>query len=168
MPAPTRAPQRGDLVVAGRLRDLDGGDVARQRERAAQRDRPLRIRRRNCPGVHVCWLNSNDVGSSITTVAGVMSVRPSATACSNADEVDERLEDRARLTPRGDGAVVLRLVVGAAADEREHLAGPRVDGDERGLRALARAACASSSSTRASPSRTASCAIRCMCRSSVV
>ena len=35
---------------------------------------------------------------------------------------------------RDDGAVVLRLVVGAAADQRENLAGARIDGDQRRLR----------------------------------
>ena len=36
-------PQRRDLVVSGRLGDLDRGDVARQGERAAQRDRPFEL-----------------------------------------------------------------------------------------------------------------------------
>ena len=48
-------------------------------------------------------------------------------------QIDERLEDRSRLAARRDRAVVLRLVVGAAADERENLAGLRIDGDERRL-----------------------------------
>ena len=41
-----------------------------------------------------------------------------------------------------DGAVELRLVVGAAADEREDLAGARIDGDQRRLRDALRAALA--------------------------
>ena len=66
-------------------------------------------------------------------------------------------------------AVVLRLVVGAAADEREDLAGPRIDGDERRLRLpLAPCAVDSSLSTWVRPSRNASWARRCRCRSSVV
>ena len=57
-------------------------------------------------------------------------------------EIDERLERRADLPPRRGGAVELRLVVGAAADEREDLAGARIDGDERGLRDARRSALA--------------------------
>ena len=49
-------------------------------------------------------------------------------------EVDERLEHRPGLPARADHAVVLRLVVGAAADEGEDLAGARIDGDQRRLR----------------------------------
>ena len=48
-------------------------------------------------------------------------------------QIHERLEDRSRLAPRQDGTVVLRLVIGTAADKGEQLAGARVDGDERGL-----------------------------------
>ena len=51
-------------------------------------------------------------------------------------QVHERLEDGAGLPARGDGAVVLRLVVRAAADHGEDVAAARVDGDERGLRRL--------------------------------
>ena len=46
-------------------------------------------------------------------------------------QVDERLEHRSRLAARRDHAVVLRLVVGPAADKREDFAGLRIDGDER-------------------------------------
>ena len=69
----------------------------------------------------------------MTSVAGVMSLRPSAAARSKAAQVDERLEDRARLSLRRDRTVELRLVVRAAADEREHLAGAGIDRDESGL-----------------------------------
>ena len=48
-------------------------------------------------------------------------------------EEDERLEDGPRLAARQHDAVVLRLVVGASADERENLARARIDTDERGL-----------------------------------
>ena len=57
-------------------------------------------------------------------------------------EIDERLERRPHLPARVCGAVELRLVVRAAADEREDLAGARIDGDERGLRNALRSALA--------------------------
>ena len=52
-------------------------------------------------------------------------------------QVDERLEHRSRLPPRGDHAVVLRLVVRPAADKREDLAGLGIDGDQRRFRPAA-------------------------------
>ena len=85
-------------------------------------------------------------------------------------EVDERLEDRSRLAARRRRAVVLRLVVRAAADHRQDLAGSRIDGDQRRLGALA-ASCAAARAARrraSRPLRTASSAARCRLRSSVV
>ena len=51
-------------------------------------------------------------------------------------KIDERLEHGARLPPRVRGAVVLRLVVCAAANEGEDFAGPRIDRNQRRLRPL--------------------------------
>ena len=72
----------------------------------------------------------------MTIVAGVMSVRAFLERVFERREVDERLEHRSGLPARVDGAVELRLVVGAAPDHREDLAGARIDGDERRLRLL--------------------------------
>ena len=126
-------PQRRDGVEAGLLGQLDRGDVARQRQRAAQRDhavvlvvvvarRPVafgqRPRRRLVEQQH----RRRDVGALIR--GRLIEGR----------QVDERLEHRAGLAPGAGGAVELRLVVGAPADQRQHLAGARVDGDQRRLR----------------------------------
>ena len=46
---------------------------------------------------------------------------------------EERLERRSGLPPAADGAIELRLPEIAAADEREDVAGARIDGDERRL-----------------------------------
>ncbi len=112
-----------------------GRDVARQRERAPQRDGPVELavvvarrprliveRERRRLVEHD--RRRRDVGAAF--LVRVLERR----------EVDERLEHRARLPPRGDGAVVLRLVVGAAADHRQDFAGARIDGDQRRLRPL--------------------------------
>ena len=50
--------------------------------------------------------------------------------------VDERLERRAGLAVRLDGAVEVALVEVAAADHRAHVAGRRIERDERGLQRL--------------------------------
>ena len=63
--------------------------------------------------------------------------------------------------------VVLRLVVRAAADERENFAVPWVERDQRRL-GLAALAPRQQLVHAVKPARTASCATRCRCRSSVV
>ena len=76
-------PQRGDVVVAGRLRDVNRREVARLRQRVAQRDRPvvlvLVVLRRPDLVVELEGLGLVDMID-----AGVTSVRPCAAACSNA------------------------------------------------------------------------------------
>ena len=74
----------------------------------------------------------NVVGSSATIVAGVRCVG-AGRGLLECGEVDERLERRSGLAAGGDGAVELRLVIGAAADQREDLARGRIDRDERHL-----------------------------------
>src|SRR5439155_16375481 len=125
-------PQRRHVVVAGVLRDVNGRQVSRVRERVPQRDRPvvlvlvvlgrpdlivelerLRFVVDNRRGCHV----------GLALGEGLLEGR----------QIHERLEDRSRLAPRQYGTVVLRLVIGTAADKGEQLAGARIDGDERGL-----------------------------------
>ena len=120
------------MVVAGVLRDVNGRQVSRVRERVPQRDRPvvlvlvvlgrpdlivelerLRFVVDNRRGCHV----------GLALCQGLLEGR----------QIHERFEDRSRLPSRHDGTVVLRLVIGTAADKGEQLAGARIDGDERGL-----------------------------------
>ena len=125
-------PQGGDRVVAGGFGDFDGRDVARERERAPQRDRPvvlvLVVARRPRLVVERERGRLVEDDRRRRDVGAAFGLGPLERG-----EVDERLEDRSGLPPRADGAVVLRLVVGAAADHREDLAGARIDGDQRRL-----------------------------------
>ncbi len=73
--------------------------------------------------------------------------------------VDERLERRAGLTVRLDGAVEMALVEVAAADHRAHVAGVRIERDERRLQRLA-IGCRRRCFCRCAPRRAAS-AARC-------
>ena len=121
-------PQPGDLVEASQLGHVDGRDVARHREGPAQR---------NLAVVFVLvvarapWLPELEGRRLVEDercrgqVGAPLHRRPLERG-----QVDERLEDGARLPPRGDRAVELRLVVRPAADEREHLAGARIDRDQ--------------------------------------
>jgi hypothetical protein len=127
------APEGRHPVEARQFRGVDGRDVARHRERPTEGRRPvvlvlvvtgiprllLVVERRRLVG---------DEGGR-RDVAAALGGRPLERR-----EVDERLEHRAGLAPCVHRAVELRLVVRAPAHHGEHLAGARVDGDERGLR----------------------------------
>ena len=76
------------------------------------------------------------------------------------DRIEERLERRSGLPAAADGAIELRLPEVASADERENVAGARVDATSAAWR--------SGSLKRRSPSATARSAMSCNSGTKVV
>ena len=122
-------------------------------------------------GSQIWSSKTNVAGSSSVSEAGVRSVRPSSAAYSKAARNTNGLKTEPGCRRGRDRTVVLRLVVRTPPDHSEDLAVARIHRDQRrlgGFERAGRSRPASSRSTWARPSRTASRAARCRCRSSVV
>src|SRR5262249_15653848 len=130
-------PKRGDMLVSRRLRDVNRAEVEGVREREAVGDGPvvLLFVVLGRPDLFVEFegylLVERDGGRRDVGA-------PFGDRLLERRQVNERYEDRSRLPARHDGAVVLRLVAGASADERQDFAGAWIERDERrfGLAAL--------------------------------
>ena len=125
-------PEISHTVVPGGFSHFYRRRIARQREGTAEGDLAivliLIVRRR--PRRSVCVERRRFVVHE----SGRRQCRAVGCGPLEGGKEHERLEDRARLTARADGPVVLRLVVRAPADHRENIAGARIDRDQRGLR----------------------------------
>ena len=118
------------MVVARGLRDVDGRQIPRVGEGAPERDGALVLILVVLGRPHlIVELEGfrrvvHDGGRRHVGAARVGRLFERR-------QIDEWLEHRPGLTPRDDGAVVLRLVVRAPADERKNLTRPWVDRDKR-------------------------------------